>query len=137
MGGAGLIGLGLQAAQSAGGGKGGGGGGGGGGGLSAQEAALAQYNAHQQLIDKQTRFARTNTGVSTMDSQAAGGSHLAAALGGAGISDQNQAQQFSGLQQAAQSAGTSAGQAASSGGGFTGNQGTLGNSDTSGSSGTA
>lgn len=126
MGGAGLIGLGLQAAQSAGGGKGGGGGGGG-GGISPQEAALAQYNAHQQLVKSQFEFGKTGTGISTMGTQAAGGSRLAAALQGANISGQNQAQQGQGIQQMAQAAGTSAGQADSaSNQGFSGSQGTLG-----------
>ena len=130
--GAGLIGLGLQGAQAAGGGKGGGGGGGGSGGLSPQEAALAQYTMHQGLLKSQYEFGKTGTGISTMATQASGGPRLAAALQGAGISDQNQAQQGQGLQQLAQQQGSAAGTTAASGGGSL-SGGDQGFSDQSGS----
>lgn len=107
-----MIGLGVQAASSAGGGKGGGGGGGGGGsGVSPQEAALAQYTYHQGLVEASNRFANTNTGVSTMSTQAASGPRLKKALQLAGLSDKNQAAIGGAQQDLASIQGRQAGQA--------------------------
>lgn len=122
-----LIGPAMQLAGGAGGGGKGGGGGGGHGGVSPQEAALAQYEYQQRLVGYQSQLANTNTGVSTMSTQRAGGARLGKALQLAGISDQNQAEQLKGAQQQAQFAGTQAGQAAAaSNQGFSSNQGDLG-----------
>lgn len=129
-----LVGLGSQIAGLAGGG--GGGGGGGSGGMTEQEAALARYMAKQQLFKSQADFGATNTGLSTMATQSAGGSRLAAALKGAQISDLNQGVQGAFAQKQAQAQGTQAGEAAAASqqnqnqGGFSGDTGSLGNEDT-------
>lgn len=100
-----------SAMQGAGGGKGGGGGGGDGGGVSPQEAALAQYTYHQGLVEASNRFANTNTGVSTMSTQAASGPRLKKALQLSGLSDKNQAAIGGAQQQLATIQGQQAGQA--------------------------
>lgn len=117
----------MQLAGGAGGGGKGGGGGGGQGGVSPQEAALARYEEQQRLVGYQSQLANTNTGVSTMSNQRAGGARLGAAMKLAGISDQNQQVQGKGLQQQAEALGKSQGAADSAGNqGFSGNQGNLG-----------
>lgn len=119
----------MQLAGGAGGGGKGGGGGGGGGGVSPQEAALARYESQQRMVGYQSQLANTNTGVSTISTQRAGGARLLKAEKLAGISDTNQQVQGEGLQQQAKFAGQQAGQtAAASNQGFSGNQGSLGRS---------
>ena len=112
----------------AGGGGGKGGGGGGGGqqdqGVSPQEAALAQYTYQQRLVADASRFANTNTGISTMSTQAAGGARLGKAEQLAGLAQQNANAIGNAQQSLAQTAGTAAGQqAAAQDQGFSGNQG--------------
>jgi hypothetical protein len=121
----------------AGGGKGGGGGGGGdGGGVSPQEMALAQYTQHQRLMEAESQFGNTGTGMSTGMTRAAGGTRIAEALQLAGLSDRNQMAQGQALQQIAQQQGAAAGTAAANQGGFSDQPGSFGSqSDTTGATG--
>lgn len=118
----------IASAAGGGGGKGGGGGGGGGSqGVSPQEAALAQYTYQQRLIEDAGRFANTNTGISTMSTQAAGGARIQKALQLAGQGQSNANAIGAANQSLAQTAGTAAGQQASAQDqGFSGNQGSFG-----------
>lgn len=113
-----------------GGGKGGGGGGGGGQGVSPQEAALAQYNYQQGLVGAASRFSNTNTGVSTMSTQAASGPRFKKALTLAQLAQSNANAEGAAAQSIAQTQGTAAGQQAaaqdSQNQGFSGNQGSFG-----------
>lgn len=119
-----------------GGGKGGGGGGGGGQGVSPQEAALAQYNYQQGLVGAASKFSNTNTGISTMSTQAASGPRLRKALTLAQMAQQNANAEGEASQKIAQSQGTAAGQqAAAQDSGFSGNQGNFGDQPTGGSGG--
>jgi hypothetical protein len=96
MGGAGLIGPAISAGSKAAGGGGGGKGGGGGGfdagpgGVSPEQAALAQYTYGQNLLKAATEFANTNTGQSTMATQASSGARFGKALDLARMSNLNQ-----------------------------------------------
>lgn len=101
-----------QLAGSAGGGKGGGGGGGGGQGVSPQEAALAQYTYQQNLVKHESEFAKANTGISTMLTQATGGDRIGKALQLAGLGQKNANAIGEAQQSLAQTAGTQAGQQA-------------------------
>lgn len=125
------------AMQLAGGGGGKGGGGGGGNqdqGVSPQQAALAQYLYGQQLVKDQSQLAHTNTGISTMSTQMAGGARIGKALRLAGIGQTNADAIGKAQQSLAQTQGTAAGQqAAAADQGFGGNQGSLNQgSDTTG-----
>lgn len=115
-------------ASAAGGGKGGGGGGGNQAqGVSPQEAALAQYTYQQRLIEDASRFANTNTGISTMSTQAAGGARIQKALQLANTAQTNANAIGEANQSLAATQGTAAGQqAAAADQGFSGNQGSLG-----------
>lgn len=129
-----IIGLGTQIAGLVG-GHGGGGGGGGSGGQTAQEAMLAAYEANQKLLQSQSDFGATGTGIATMPTWSAGGHRIGAALKGAGISDKIQEVQGASLQQLASSQGALAGQAAGQQAntrdpGLSSDQGSLGNEDT-------
>lgn len=124
-----------QMASGAGGGKGGGGGGGGGGqGVSPQEAALAQYTYQQGLVADASRFANTHTGISTMSTQAAGGTRIQKALDLARRAQSNANAIDKAQQSLAQTAGTQAGQQAAAqdqqSQGFSDQPGSLGGSTT-------
>ena len=71
----------------------------------------------QGELRERSRFANTNTGHSTMATQASTGPRWQAALQAAGISDANQSQQTQGLQQLAQQQGSQQGAAAAESGG--------------------
>lgn len=125
----------------AGGGKGGGGGGGGGGkggggggssaqGVSPQEAALAQYNYQQQLVGKEFEFGKTNTGVSTMMTQATSGPRIGKALALADLAQNNANAIGSAQQSLAQTQGTQTGQQAAAQD-SSGNQGNFGDQPSS------
>jgi hypothetical protein len=131
-----LIGLGLQGAQAATSGKGGstqapq-------GGVSPAQAALSQYTYGQDLEAAAYGYGMTNTGASTMKTQATGGARNKLAAGLAGQSDvnqQNQIQAAQQLQQLAQQNQQQAGFAAGSQGGSGGGSGFGSSTNTSGGS---
>lgn len=74
--------------------------GGGSGGTTPQEAALAAYQVAQGQLRNMTTMAHHGLGASTMATVGNIGPQVGGALTLAGLSDQNQAQQFAGQQQA-------------------------------------